>query len=135
MNKQDDFIYIEGLSYWASLCIPNITFDPCYQISLKISKKLAKDFKKLGFRVDKKSQILIKKKALIHTKPPLVFDENEKQLESVPLLGNGTKVVVRATEWEIVNPFGTFKGLYLDAVMIKSLLSFESKEKFWLMSP
>jgi len=127
----NDFIYVEGLSYWARLHIPDITFEPYYQISLKLSKKLVKDFKKLGFKINKDSQILIKKKALIHTKPPLVFNENEKQLESVPLIGNGSQVVVRAKEWEIVNQFGTFKGLYLDAVMIKSLIPIESKERFW----
>ncbi len=53
-------------------------------------EQVIKDFKKFGFKVNKNSQIVIKKKALIHTKPPLVFDENEKQLESVPLITSPT---------------------------------------------
>jgi hypothetical protein len=120
---------VDGVAYWASVTTPNTTYEPVYSINVVVDNEVANDFRSRGFTVKDKEEgptIVVKRKVhgpngMIRTAPKLIDNmKNEMDCQ----IGNGSTVRVQYKEWEITRQGTLYKGLDLQAVQVKSLVSF-----------
>ena len=114
---------------WASITVPNTTYEPVYTVNAIVDEKTAEDFKSRGFSVkdtDKGPVIVIKRKVngpngMIRPAPKL-FDKSKNEIDVS--VGNGSTGNVQYKEWETVRQGKTYKGLDLQAVQVINLVSY-----------
>ena len=127
---------VSGKAYWASVTIPNTTFEPVYTVDLVVDDKTADDFQARGYKVKELTineepvgrAITIKRKvngADGRTRQaPKLFDKDKVPMDEV--VGNGSEVKVQYAEWETSNKYGDFKGLDLQAMQVIDLVQYRS---------
>ena len=131
-----------GKAYWASVTVPNKTFEPVYTVDLVISDEDAQDFQSKGFTVKDLSMkdedgtpqyigkaVTIKRKVNGKNGPrsaPKLFDKDKNTIDDI--VGNGSQVKVQFNEWETENKFGTFKGLDFQAMQVIDLVPLKSQD-------
>ena len=129
-----------GKAYWASVTVPNKTFEPVYTVDLVISDEDAQDFQSKGFTVKDFSMkdedgtpqyigkaVTIKRKVNGKNGPrsaPKLFDKHKNPLDIT--VGNGSEVRVQYDDfpWEYAGKTGIsldFQAMQvLDLVPVKS---------------
>mgnify|MGYP001210066202 FL=1 len=146
MNQ--DIQQVTGTAYWASITVPNTTFEPIYQIEVVLDDTTADEFEANGFPTingtamkrdgsPKTSDhydgraVLIKRKVnrrkdgTPNVKPRL-YDKNGEPTED--MVGNGSTVSVKYRAWEVDNEFGHYKGLDLVKVKVLNLVEFTGSD-------
>ena len=124
---------VEGVAYWASVTIPNTTYQPVYTVNLVVSDDVAKDFQSRGFTVkdmDEGPALLIKRKVngpngMVRSAPKLL-DKNKQPLNVS--VGNGSKVRVQYKEWESTWNGTLYKGLDFQAMQVLELVEYSSPD-------
>lgn len=125
---------IKGIAYWASVLVPNTTFEPVYCIDLVISKEQADELKKQGLKpklnkdgewVMKFKRNVVKKDGSYAEKPKLVDSARNPITVSV---GNGSEVIVQYSVYEWKNKFGSGIGSDLSGVQVLKLVEFKPRD-------
>tara|TARA_R100000234_G_C4965895_1_gene163866 strand:- start:77 stop:526 length:450 start_codon:yes stop_codon:yes gene_type:complete len=127
-----------GIAYWASVRNPNLKFEPVFTVDLLVNEEVAAKYEGRGFKVKTlvvNDEVLgkalqIKRKVngpngMVRKAPKLV-DENKVPLDDDVLVGNGSKVRVQFSEWEVSNKYGDFKGLDFQGMQVLDLVSYKS---------
>ena len=127
-----------GIAYWASVRNPNLKFEPVFTVDLLVNEEVASKYEGRGFKVKTlvvNDEVLgkalqIKRKVngpngMVRKAPKLV-DENKVPLDDDVLVGNGSKVRVQFSEWEVSNKYGDFKGLDFQGMQVLDLISYKS---------
>jgi len=126
---------IEGIAHWASIKVPNSTFEPVtYQLTLVPSDdKVIGTFESEGYKlkqIDEQSALFFRK---FYTRPdgtvnppPRLVDKAKNPLDVA--VGNGSKVKVQYQPRLIENKYGTFPWLELQAVQVLDLIEFNNGE-------
>ena len=127
-----------GIAYWASVRNPNLKFEPVFTVDLLVNEEVAAKYEGRGFKVKTlvvNDEVLgkalqIKRKVngpngMVRKAPKLV-DENKVPLDDDVLVGNGSKVRVQFSEWEVTNKYGDFKGLDFQGMQVLDLVSYKS---------
>lgn len=148
-QQQQNVRQAKGTAYWASITVPNTTFEPVYQLELVLDDATADEFEARGFPTINGTAVkrdgsmktsahydgravLIKRK--VNRKDgtpnfkPKLYDSNGELTED--MVGNGSTVLVKYREWEVENQFGHFKGLDLVRVKVLNLVEFVSSSEF-----
>ena len=114
---------------WASITVPNTTYEPVYSVNVIVDDKTAKDFKDRGFNIkqmDEGPAVVVKRKVNgpngITRPAPTLFDKSKNEIDVS--VGNGSIGNVQYKEWEVVRQGQTDKGLDLQAVQILDLVSY-----------
>ena len=114
---------------WASITVPNTTYEPVYTINVLLDDKTASDFEKRGFKVKETENgkaVVVKRKVggpNGMTRPaPKLFDKSKNEIDVS--VGNGSTCNVQYKEWEVQRQGQTFKGLDLQAVQVLDLVSY-----------
>lgn len=114
---------------WASITVPNTTYEPVYSVNVIVDDKTAKDFKDRGFNIkqmDEGPAVVVKRKVNgpngITRPAPKLFDKSKNEIDVS--VGNGSIGNVQYKEWEVVRQGQTYKGLDLQAVQILDLVSY-----------
>ena len=123
---------LEGPVYWASLSVPNSTFDPpTYQATLVVDQKTADEFESKGFKIkeiDEQPALFFRKyyqRPDGTTNPPVrVVDKAQNPLDVA--VGNGSKVRVQYQPRVIENKYGIFNWLELQAVQVLDLVEYNN---------
>ena len=126
-----------GIAYWASVRNPNLKFEPVFTVDLLVNEEVASKYEGRGFKVKTlvvNDEVLgkalqIKRKVngpngMVRKAPKLV-DENKVPLDDDVLVGNGSKVRVQFSEWEVSNKYGDFKGLDFQGMQVLDLISYK----------
>ena len=120
---------VNGTAYWASITVPNTTFEPTYSIDVVLSDEDYEQFKADGYNVKEKEYgkcITIKRKvrnAKGEEKPrPKLMDVSKNPIDEQ--VGNGSRVRVQYRPWEMQRSGKTIKGLDLQAVQVLELKRF-----------
>lgn len=114
---------------WASITVPNTTYEPVYTVNAIVDDKTAEDFRSRGFSVkdtERGPAIVIKRKVngpnnMVRPAPKL-FDKSKNEIDVS--VGNGSVGNVQYKEWETVRQGKTYKGLDLQAVQVLDLVSY-----------
>ncbi|MAH48619.1 hypothetical protein CMI37_22530 [Candidatus Pacearchaeota archaeon] len=125
---------LEGPVYWASLTVPNTTFEPStYQATLVVDQKTANQFEKDGFKIkeiDEQPALFFRKyynRPDGTINPPVrVVDKAKNPLDAA--VGNGSKVKIQYQPRVIENKFGIFNWLELQAVQVLDLVEYNNGE-------
>ena len=125
---------LEGPVYWASLSVPNSTFDPAtYQATLVVDQKTADKFEGNGFKIkeiDEQPALFFRKyynRPDGTTNPPVrVVDKAKNPLDVA--VGNGSKVRIQYQPRVIENKYGIFNWLELQAVQVLDLVEYNNGE-------
>lgn len=148
-QQQQNVRQAKGTAYWASITVPNTTFEPVYQLELVLDDATADEFEARGFSTINGTAVkrdgsmktsdhydgravLIKRK--VNRKDgtpnfkPKLFDSNGEPTED--MVGNGSTVLVKYREWEVENQFGHFTGLDLIRVKVLDLVEYISSSEF-----
>ena len=114
---------------WASITVPNTTYEPVYSVNVIVDDETAKDFKDRGFNIkqmDEGPAVVVKRKVNgpngITRPAPKLFDSKKNEIDVS--VGNGSIGNVQYKEWEVVRQGQTYKGLDLQAVQILDLVSY-----------
>lgn len=118
---------VQGEAYWASVLIPNTTYDPVYTVNLVVTPAVAEDFQDRGFTIkmmDEGPALVIKRKVagpsgMIRPAPKLM-DLNKKPLDA--RIGNGSSVRIQYKEWESEYKGTLYKGLDFQAMQVVKLI-------------
>lgn len=122
---------IEGIAHWASIKVPNSTFEPVtYQLTLVPSDedacaKFANEGYKLK-KIDEQGALFFRKyynRPDGSTNPPPRLVDGAKNPLDVAV-GNGSKVRVQYQPRVINNHYGKFHWLELQAVQVLDLIEF-----------
>ena len=147
--QQQNVRQAKGTAYWASITVPNTTFEPVYQLELVLDDATADEFEARGFPTINGTAVkrdgsmktsahydgravLIKRK--VNRKDwtpnfkPKLFDSNGEPTED--MVGNWSTVLVKYSVWEVENLFGHFTGLDLVRVKVLNLVEFVSSSEF-----
>tara|TARA_R100001510_G_scaffold7880_1_gene6124 strand:- start:6406 stop:6855 length:450 start_codon:yes stop_codon:yes gene_type:complete len=129
-----------GLAYWASVRNPNLKFEPVYTVDLVVDEEVAKKYESKGYKVKTLvvndevvgKALTIKRKVngpdgMIRKAPKLV-DAKKNVLDDDVLVGNGSKVRVQFSEWEVSNKYGNFKGLDFQGLQVIDLVSYKGAD-------
>ena len=148
-QQQQNVRQAKGTAYWASITVPNTTFEPVYQLELVLDDATADEFEARGFPTINGTAVkrdgsmktsahydgravLIKRKVNrkdgTHNLKPILYDSNGELTED--MVGNGSTVLVKYREWEVENQFGHFTGLDLVRVKVLNLVEFVSSSEF-----
>ena len=125
---------LEGPVYWASLSVPNSTFDPVtYQATLVVDQKTADEFEGKGFKIkeiDEQPALFFRKyynRPDGTTNPPVrVVDKAKNPLDVA--VGNGSKVKIQYQPRVIENKYGIFNWLELQAIQVLDLVEYNNGE-------
>jgi hypothetical protein len=124
----------EGIVHWASIAVPNSTFEPVtYQATLVVDQKTADEFASKGFKIkeiDEQPALFFKKyykrpDGTINPAPRLV-DKSKNPLDVA--VGNGSKVRIQYQPRLIENQYGKFPWLDLQAMQVLELVVFNNGE-------
>ena len=114
---------------WASITVPNTTYEPVYSVNVLVDDDTAKAFESRGFNVkqtDSGPTLVVKRKVNGPnglTRPaPKLFDGAKNEIDVS--VGNGSTWNIQYKEWEVVRQGKTYKGLDLQAVQVLDLVSF-----------
>jgi len=114
---------------WASITVPNTTYEPVYSVNVIVDDATAADFKDRGFNIkemDEGPAVVVKRKVSgpngITRPAPKLFDSKKNEIDVS--VGNGSIGNVQYKEWEVVRQGKTYKGLDLQAVQILDLVSY-----------
>ncbi len=126
---------IEGIAHWASIKVPNSTFEPVtYQLTLVPSDegmcaKLASEGHKLK-KIDEQDALFFRKYYNrpdgSTNPPPRLVDKDKNPIDDSVAVGNGSKVNVQYQPRVIENKFGTFPWLELQAVQVLDLVEYNN---------
>ena len=122
---------LEGTAYWASITIPNTTFEPVYTVNLVVDDETANNFASRGHKIkqmDEGPAVVIKRKVngpngMIRPAPRLM---NASKQDVSTAVGNGSKIKVQYNEYSGEGKFGPYTGLDLQAVMITELVPYKN---------
>lgn len=122
---------LEGTAYWASITIPNTTYEPVYTVNLVVDDETANNFASRGHKIkqmDEGPAVVIKRKVngpngMIRPAPRLM-DASKQDVNTA--IGNGSKIKVQYNEYSGEGKFGPYKGLDLQAVMITELVPYKN---------
>ena len=122
---------LEGTAYWASITIPNTTFEPVYTVNLVVDDETANNFASRGHKIkqmDEGPAVIIKRKVngpngMIRPAPRLM---NASKQDVSTAVGNGSKIKVQYNEYSGEGKFGPYTGLDLQAVMITELVPYKN---------
>ena len=125
---------LEGPVYWASLSVPNRTFEPVtYQATLVVDQKTAREFEKDGYKIkeiDEQPALFFRRyynRPDGTTNPPVrVVDKAKNPLDVA--VGNGSKVKIQYQPRVIENKYGIFNWLELQAVQVLDLVEYNNGE-------
>jgi len=114
---------------WASITVPNTTYEPVYSVNVIVDDVTAKDFESRGFKIKQMEEgpaVVVKRKVngpngLIRPAPKL-FDKSKQEIDVS--VGNGSVGNVQYKEWEVTRQGQTYKGLDLQAVQILDLVTY-----------
>ena len=114
---------------WASITVPNTTYEPVYSVNVIVDDAKAKDFESRGFKIKQMEEgpaVVVKRKVngpngLIRPAPKL-FDKSKQEIDVS--VGNGSVGNVQYKEWEVTRQGQTYKGLDLQAVQILDLVTY-----------
>tara|TARA_R110002167_G_scaffold90894_12_gene244516 strand:- start:418 stop:864 length:447 start_codon:yes stop_codon:yes gene_type:complete len=114
---------------WASITVPNTTYEPVYSVNVIVDDATAKDFESRGFKIKQMEEgpaVVVKRKVngpngLIRPAPKL-FDKSKQEIDVS--VGNGSVGNVQYKEWEVTRQGQTYKGLDLQAVQILDLVTY-----------
>ena len=114
---------------WASITVPNTTYEPVYSVNVIVDDKTASDFENRGFKVKQMEEgkaLIVKRKVNGPnglTRPaPKLFDKSKNEIDVS--VGNGSIGNVQYKEWEVTRQVQTYKGLDLQAVQILDLVTY-----------
>ena len=114
---------------WASITVPNTTYEPVYSVNVIVDDKTASDFENRGFKVKQMEEgkaLIVKRKVNGPnglTRPaPKLFDKSKNEIDVS--VGNGSIGNVQYKEWEVTRQGQTYKGLDLQAVQILDLVTY-----------
>lgn len=114
---------------WASITVPNTTYEPVYTVNVYLDEETAEDFRTRGFSVkenDKGPYVVVKRKVNGPngmTRPaPKLFDKFKNEIDVS--VGNGSVGNVQYKEWETTRQGKVYKGLDLQAVQVIDLISY-----------
>ena len=114
---------------WASITVPNTTYEPVYSVNVLVDDATAKAFESRGFNVkqtDSGPTLVVKRKVNGPnglTRPaPKLFDKSKNEIDVS--IGNGSTCNIQYKEWEVVRQGKTYKGLDLQAVQVIDLISY-----------
>ena len=131
-----------GKAYWASVTVPNTTFEPVYTVDLVISDEDAQDFKARGIKVkdfslkdDDGTPQYIGKAVTIKRKvngkngtrsAPKLFNKSKEPMDVT--VGNGSEVRVQYNEypWEYAGKSGI--SLDFQAMQVLDLVPMKSQD-------
>ena len=125
---------LEGPVYWASLSVPNATFEPVtYQVTLVVDQSTAREFEGKGFKIkeiDEQPALFFRKyynRPDGTTNPPVrVVDKAKNPLDVA--VGNGSKVKIQYQPRVIENKYGIFNWLELQAIQVLDLVEYNNGE-------
>ena len=114
---------------WASITVPNTTYEPVYSVNVIVDDATAKDFESRGFKIKQMEEgpaVVVKRKVngpngLIRPAPKL-FDKSKQEIDVS--VGNGSVGNVQYKEWEVTRQGQTYKGLDLQAVQRLDLVTY-----------
>jgi len=114
---------------WASITVPNTTYEPVYSVNVIVDDATAQDFESRGFKIKQMEEgpaVVVKRKVngpngLIRPAPKL-FDKSKQEIDVS--VGNGSVGNVQYKEWEVTRQGQTYKGLDLQAVQILDLVTY-----------
>ena len=122
---------LEGIANWASITTPNTRFEHKYCIDVVLDDATAQELRSQGYNIKDKDDgptITVSRKVNgpngMVRKPPTLMDAQKQTLDC--LVGNGSKVKVQASPWEITRNGQDFKGLELQAVQVIDLVSYSA---------
>lgn len=127
-----------GLAYWASVRNPNLKYEPVYTVDLVVDEEVAAKYEGKGFKVKTLvvndevvgKALQIKRKVNgpdgMVRKAPRLVDVQKNPIDDDVLVGNGSKVRVQFSEWEVNNRYGEFKGLDFQGMQVVDLVSYKS---------
>ncbi len=114
---------------WASITVPNTTYEPVYSVNVLVDDQTAKDFEGRGFKIkqsDSGPALVVKRKVSGPngmTRPaPKLFDKSKNEIDVS--VGNGSTCNVQYKEWEVQRQGKTYRGLDLQAVQVIDLVSY-----------
>jgi len=114
---------------WASITVPNTTYEPVYSVNVIVDDTTASDFENRGFKVKQMEEgkaLIVKRKVNGPnglTRPaPKLFDKSKNEIDVS--VGNGSIGNVQYKEWEVTRQGQTYKGLDLQAVQILDLVTY-----------
>ena len=130
---------------WASITVPNTTYEPVYTVNVLLDNNTATDFEKRGFKIKETENgkaVVIKRKVNGKKGPspaPKLVDRNKVEINTK--VGNGSEVRVQYNEypWEYAGKSGVsldFQGMQVvNLVEMKSsdgdeLTPFDDGEEF-----
>ena len=124
----------EGIVHWASLSVPNSTFEPVtYQATLVVDQKTADQFASDGHKIkeiDEQPALFFRKYYQrpdgTTNPPPRLVDASKNPLDVA--VGNGSKVKVQYQPRVIENKYGVFNWLELQAVQVLDLVEYNNGE-------
>jgi len=114
---------------WASITVPNTTYEPVYSVNVLVDDQTAKDFEGRGFKIKQSENgpaLVVKRKVSGPngmTRPaPKLFDKSKNEIDVS--VGNGSTCNVQYKEWEVQRQGKTYRGLDLQAVQVIDLVSY-----------
>ena len=124
----------EGIAHWASISVPNATFEPVtYQVTLVVDKETADEFESKGFKIkeiDEQPALFFRKYYQrpdgTTNPPPRLVDKAKNPLDVA--IGNGSKVKIQYQPRVIENKYGIFNWLELQAIQVMDLVEFNNGE-------
>lgn len=124
---------VRGIAYWASVQVPNTTFEPIYQIDLAVSEESAKALRDMGLSIKDTEDGLICKFKRKQFKPdntenkkPVIRDADNQPFAE--LIGNGSDVIVQFSTYEWKNKFGTGVAADLQGVQVVELVPYRNAD-------
>ena len=114
---------------WASITVPNTTYEPVYSVNVIVDDATAKDFESRGFKIKQMEEgpaVVVKRKVngpngLIRPAPKL-FDKSKQEIDVS--VGNGSEVKVKFKPYS--SKYGTFAELV--AVKVNKLVEYSEPD-------
>lgn len=126
----EKYFKVKGISYYAHIKEPDTKGKyPTnkYKLDLGVSETTKKVLEGLGVEVknkgDEKGDYVTLKSGF----KPTVLDEEGNEVNDVPLIGNGSQVIVTTSLYDNKAPQGGEKCLGINSVQLVSLVSYEAK--------
>jgi len=114
---------------WASITVPNTTYEPVYTVNLVITDDDADRLRSEGIKVVDKEEgptVVIKRKVNgpngMVRKAPKLIDRNREDLNCK--IGNGSKVKVQYKPWEVERQGTVYKGLDFQGMQVLDLITY-----------
>lgn len=122
---------VRGIAYWASVQVPNTTFEPVYTIDLAVGDDAAESLKKIGLKgkvAEEGTVFKFKRKQFrqdgAENNKPVIRDAANQPFSD--LIGNGSDVIVQFATYEWKNKFGSGIGADLQGVQVIDLVPYRT---------